>query len=86
MKRARSFLMSKNNREILTWVGGGLAAIIAGLWAAYVHFTTPDKPLASGLSTTATCGSVAMGSASGSTITAGNTGNCSAGQKPEVKP
>jgi len=80
-----SFVQSKKNREVLGWVGAGLAVVIGGLWTAFVYFSTPGKPSASGSTVQASCGSVAAGgNVSGATITAGNTGSCPE-QKPEQK-
>ena len=36
-----SFLGSKKNRDIITWVAGGLAAVIVALWTAFVYFHPP---------------------------------------------
>jgi hypothetical protein len=38
------FLIDDKNRAVLGWIGGGLAAVIGALWAAYVHFIPPPKP------------------------------------------
>ena len=83
MTKIWSFLRKKNNREVLGWIGAGLAAAIAGLWTAVVYFSPPNpKTTSAGPNVEANCGSVAIGrDVSGSTITAGNTGNC-----PEKKP
>ena len=71
-----SFLQNKKNREVLGWVGAGLAVVIGGLWTAFVYFSPPNKTSASGPTVHASCGSVAAGgNVSGATITAGNTGN-----------
>jgi len=56
------FLMDGNNRAVLSWVGGGVAAISAGIWAAIVQFrakATEPKPFKPGVS--ADRGSVAIG-------------------------
>jgi hypothetical protein len=80
-----AFVQNKKNREILGWVGAGLAAVIDGLWTAFVYFSPPSKTSAGGPTVQASCGSVAAGgNVSGSTITAGNAGNCPE-QKPEQK-
>jgi hypothetical protein len=36
-----SFLSAPKNQKILSWLGGGLAVVIAGLWAAFVYFNSP---------------------------------------------
>jgi hypothetical protein len=82
MSQLWSFIGQKKNREILAWIGGGLAVAIAGLWTALVYFSTPDKTTTSSPNVEASCGSVGVGgSVSGTTITASNAGNC-----PEPKP
>jgi len=71
-----SFLQNKKNREVLGWVGGGLAVVIGGLWTAFVYFSKPDTKTA-GSGPQASCGSVAAaGSLWGSKIVASNTGDC----------
>jgi hypothetical protein len=68
-----SFLATPKNQKTLTWLGGGLLVVIAGLWAAYVHFF-PPKTGTEGASAeiNTSCGSVGIGgSVSGATISAG---------------
>jgi hypothetical protein len=31
------FLKAKQNREIIGWIAGGVAAVAAGSWAVYTH-------------------------------------------------
>jgi hypothetical protein len=84
MRKLWSFVGQDKNREILTWIGGGLTVAVAGLWTALVYFSTPSKMPSSSDSPSveASCGSVGIGgNVSGATITAGNTGSC-----PEPKP
>jgi hypothetical protein len=38
-----SFLSAPKNQKTLSWLGGGLAAVIAALWAAFIHFNSPKK-------------------------------------------
>jgi hypothetical protein len=86
MRQLWSFLGLKKNREILAWVGGGLAVIITGLWTAFVYFADAPKTTVSTPSVEASCGSVGIGgNVNGSTIRGGNAGNCPE-QKPGPKP
>ena len=73
MGQVWSFVRQKKNREILTWIGGGLTVAVAGIWTAVVYFSPAPSPKVQ-----ADCGSVGIGGAvTGATITAGNTGDCS---------
>jgi hypothetical protein len=36
-----SFLSTSRNQKTLSWIGGGLVVVIAGLWAAFVYFNSP---------------------------------------------
>jgi hypothetical protein len=86
MRQLWSFLEFKKNREILAWIGGGLAVVIAGLWTAFVYLAEPPKTAASNPSVQASCGSVGVGgSVGGTTITASNSGSCLQ-QEPRPKP
>jgi hypothetical protein len=71
-------IRDKHNRETLGWLGGGLVAVIAGLWAAFVYFFPPKNDGASKVE--ASCGSAAaQGTFIGSSITTGgasSTANC----------
>jgi len=74
-------IRDKRNRETLGWLGGGLAIVIAGLWAAFVYFFPPKNDGGGGASKVeASCGSVAaQGTFIGSSITTGgasSTANC----------
>jgi len=64
------FVQNSKNREILSWLGGGLVVVIAGFWAAIVYFFPahkPPEPRAGDIN--ASCGSVAIGgNATGVTI------------------
>jgi hypothetical protein len=75
------FLQGKKNREFLGWIGAGFAVVIGGSWAAFVHFSAPDKLSPNGSTVQASCGSAAIG---GNVITVGNTGDCPE-QKSEQK-
>ena len=74
-------IRDKRNRETLGWLGGGLAVVIAGLWAAFVYFFPSKNDGGGGASKVeASCGSVAaQGTFIGSSITTGgasSTANC----------
>jgi hypothetical protein len=71
-----SFIGQKKCREILAWIGGGLAAAIIGLWTTFVYFFDKFKTSASTPGVQASCGSVATSGMFGNTITTSNTGNC----------
>jgi hypothetical protein len=57
-----SFLSAPKNQKTLSWLGGGLAVVIAGLWAAFVYFNSP-KGDASG--SAGNCNITSSGIASG---------------------
>jgi hypothetical protein len=82
MRRLWLFVGRKHNREILTWIGGGLAVAAAGLWTTLLHFSAAGAPPAAPPGIEARCGSIGIGGdVTGATITAGNAGSC-----PERKP
>jgi hypothetical protein len=83
MERLWAFLTEDRNRQILSWLGGGLVVVAAGLWAAFVYVFPPSSGKSSaGTTTSANCGGVAVGgSVSGSTITAGNATGADCSQK-----
>ena len=71
MRRLWLFLHRKRNREVLAWLGGGLAAVAGAAWVVFVYL---DKPSSTSTNTgpdvQATGGSVAAGgNIEGSTIT-----------------
>src|SRR5262245_29660666 len=79
------FFRDKRNRQVVSWLGGGLVVAATGLWAAFVYFfPAPKSPEAKApepvsASAQADCSSVAIvGPVTGATITAGatNTSNC----------
>ena len=82
--RIWQFLQDEKNQRMLTLIGGGLAVVIGGFWAAFVYFfPVPEhKPNSPQKQIEAECGSVAIGGdVSGTTITAGSTGDC-----PKLRP
>lgn len=83
MSRFWNFLQQEQNRQILSWLGGGLVVAAAGLWVVFVYVFPPSSGKSSASATTsANCGGVAFGgSVSGSTITAGNTTGADCSQK-----
>ncbi|ACL60936.1 hypothetical protein [Methylobacterium nodulans] len=92
MNRIASFIGEPKNREILSWIGGGLVALAAGTWAVVTYVWPAHDPSSGGKSVVcAQQGSVAGGrDASHNTIIyngaapqgAGNTASCAdAGQK-----
>src|SRR5262249_2963429 len=44
MKWLWRFLSVKRNREILAWIGTGLAASAAALWAVMIYLWPPHRP------------------------------------------
>jgi hypothetical protein len=69
----KSLIDSKEKRERLAFLGGGLVVIIGGLWAAFVYFYPPKSDgVSSGTNVSATSGGVAVGgNVTNSTVTAG---------------
>jgi hypothetical protein len=43
MARLWSFVEQTQNRDIPTWISGGLAVVVAGLWTALAFFSTPPQ-------------------------------------------
>jgi hypothetical protein len=41
--KAWTFLSDDKNRAVMGWVGGGAAAVVGALWAAFVYFAPPPK-------------------------------------------
>ena len=69
----KSLIDSKEKRERLAFLGGGLVVIIGGLWGAFVYLYPPKSDRVSGGTTvSATSGGVAVGgSITDSTLTTG---------------
>ena len=38
LPRVWGFIRNSKNREIVSWLGGGAAIIVAGLWAVFTLF------------------------------------------------
>jgi hypothetical protein len=68
-----SFLSAPKNRKTLSWLGGGIVAVIAGLWAAFVYFFPPESGDGDvSIKVEASCGGAAVqGTMIGSSITTG---------------
>jgi hypothetical protein len=64
------FVRNGKNRAILSWIGGGLVVIIAGIWGIFVYvFPSPHAAAVQ-----ASCGSVAIGgNVAGTNIRTGST-------------
>jgi hypothetical protein len=76
LSKVWTFLSDDKNRAVLGWVGGGAAAVIGALWAAFVYFAPPSKPAPPPANVEASGGGVAIGGGvSGSTITTGGAPN-----------
>jgi hypothetical protein len=81
MGSLRSFLSAPKNQKTLSWIGGGLVAVIAGLWAVFVYVFPPKDDHGGGsIKVEASCGGAAVqGTMIGSSITTGgasSTANC----------
>jgi TIR domain len=84
------FLREKSNRQVLSWLGGGLVVVATGLWVAFVYFFPPGKspeaktPEPTPASVQADHGGVAIGgNVTGATITTGGTTNSDSASKPK---
>jgi hypothetical protein len=76
-----SFLSAPKNQKTLSWIGGGLVVVIAGLWAVFVYVFPPKDDHGGGSNNVeASCGSAAVqGTMIGSSVTVGgasSTANC----------
>ena len=68
MRALWRYIQAKDNRELLAFLGGGLAAAVAAGWVVYTHVA--DKPGSDKPQTTISApGGVAAGSIIGSPIT-----------------
>jgi hypothetical protein len=72
-------------RHVLTWIGGGVLIVAAGLWAAFVYLFPPHKPQeAQSTNVQASCGGIAIGgNVTGATITGGATNSSDCAAKPK---
>jgi len=68
-----AFLSVPKNQKTLSWLGGGLVVVIAGVWAAFVYFVPAKDDHGGGSNKVeASCGSAAVqGTMIGSSITTG---------------
>lgn len=74
MSKLWTFLSQDRNRQVLGWIGGGLAVVVGGLWAAFVYLYPPQKGGGPPPGVSASSGGVAIGgNVSGTTITGGTT-------------
>lgn len=74
------FLQNKANRDILGWLGGGLAVLAAGVWAV-ITYTLPEKQAEpNGPGPSVSCGVGAGGNLTAGDITISN---CPTDSKPE---
>lgn len=72
MRRLWKFIQKDKNRQIVSWLGGGVVVVVAGLWAATVFFLSSRTA-----SVEARCGAVAIGgSVTGSTISGAGNAAC----------
>ncbi|HEY0419532.1 MAG TPA: hypothetical protein VGC80_08430 [Acetobacteraceae bacterium] len=68
MRALWRYIQGKDNRELLTFVCGGLAAIVTAGWVAYTHFSKKE-PQDRQQTTISAPGGIAAGSITGSPIT-----------------
>jgi hypothetical protein len=62
MGRPKLYLPSKEQREIIAWMGGGLVIAIGGLWTLFVYFYPSDNiSNAPTAGTSATAGGIVIG-------------------------
>lgn len=68
MRALWRYLQAKDNRELLTFFCGGLAAVVTAGWVAYTHFSKKDAQDKS-QTTISAPGGVAAGTVTSSPIT-----------------
>ena len=84
MDRVWEFIRQKRNREILGWLGGGIAVLASGIWAMTVYFFPPHKTRdAKPAEIEARCGVAVGGNVSGSNIAVGTTSGADCSVKPK---
>lgn len=83
MRGVWRLLQTKSNRAVLSWLGGGLVVVVAGLWAVMTYVWPPNSKPPSAPNVSASGNSVAAGGGiSGSTITQHTTGGPPASHPP----
>jgi TIR domain len=60
-RKVWTFLGDDKKRAVLGWIGGGVAAVVGALWAAFVYLAPPSKPGTPPASIEAGPGDVAIG-------------------------
>jgi hypothetical protein len=79
-----SFIAQPKNRQILSWIGGGIVAVAVGAWAVVTHVWPAHGPAHEPASTICAQQGIAIGgNVSGSTVT--NTGSGSSSAAPCVE-
>jgi len=56
-----SWLRDPANREVITWIGGGLVVVVGGVWAVVKFFAKKESGAGAALSVRADRGGVAAG-------------------------
>jgi hypothetical protein len=56
-----AFVRDPENREVLTWIGGGLVVVVTGVWALYKSRSSGAVPNTPKPTVSAESGSVAIG-------------------------
>jgi hypothetical protein len=82
MASLRSLIPKASNRQILSWVGGGIVAVAAGGWAVFTYVWPAHEPASIAC---AQQGIAVGGSVSGSTVTNTVSGSQNSGPCAESK-
>lgn len=61
------FMQNRSNREVLTWLGGGLVILVTGAWALFTY-VYPSPPAERPLDIRAECSAVNTGTIDGATV------------------
>jgi len=77
------FIAKPKNRQILSWLGGGLVAVAVGAWAVVTYVWPAHEPAKTAC---AQQGIVVGGNVSGSTVTNSVAGASGSGPCIETKP